>query len=389
MTPPPRILLLNNEKDVRDELRKIGVHSEGVRVMAPKGVFRAVKLSGVKPIAANILKQEMLSRGGEAAVSHGTIAYSVKSTDVIVFGTLRQFSELAAKLRRHQFGLPELAEKINDSLRRHNKQPGTRRTRVMGILNVTPDSFSDGGRHFSEDAAVARGIEMAREGADIIDVGGESTRPGAKKVSAKDELRRVVPVIRRLKKLVKIPISIDTTKSLVARRALQAGAKIINDVSGLHSDRKIAKVAADFGAALILMHMRGNPRTMQRNPEYPDLIGEILEYFCEGIKIAEDSGVPRSNLIIDPGIGFGKTTGHNLEILARLRELKCLGVPVMVGTSRKSFIGNVLKLPAGERFEGTAATVAVSIQNGADIVRVHDVGQIVRVARMADAIARR
>ena len=395
----PRVLDIVDEAHALRELNAIGVHSDGVRIMAPKGVFRAVKLSEIKPAAANIIKQEMLSRGGEVAVSHGAINQSIKSTDVLIFGTIRQYCDLVSKLKKHQFDLPNLAIEIESVLNTQDKNPPPirfgsgkwtfgKKTYVMGILNVTPDSFSDGEKFSSVDAAVEHGIRMAGEGAGVIDVGGESTRPGAKKVEVKIEVRRVVPVIKRLSRKIKIPISIDTTKSLVARRALEAGAHIVNDVSGLRFDRKIAKVAADFGAPVIIMHMKGRPRTMQLNPRYEDLIREILEYFVEGIKIAESAGVKREKIIIDPGIGFGKTLDHNLEIIRRLKEFKCLGRPIAIGVSRKSMIGRVLGLPVNERLEGTAAAVSASILNGADIVRVHDVAEIKRVARMTDAITR-
>jgi len=395
----PRIIDIKDELQARIELERIGVHADGVRIMIPKSVFRAVKVRGIKPIAANIIKQEMLSRGGEVAVSHGAINQSVKTTDIIIFGNLRQFADLIKKLKRHQFDLPVLASEIEDSIKAHDNNPppikiGKRKfifgkkTYIMGVLNVTPDSFSDGGKFFSANDAVEQALRMEGEGADIIDIGGESTRPGAKKVKVKVEVERVVPVIKRLKKKLKIPISIDTTKSVVARRALEAGAEIINEISGLHFDRKVAKVAADFGAPVILMHIQGRPRTMQESPHYEDLIGEILEYFVQGIKIAEAAGVPREKLIIDPGIGFGKTLQHNLEIILRLRELKCLGRPILIGTSRKSVIGGILGLPVSERLEGTAATVAASIAAGADIIRVHDVSSMKRVTKMTDAIVR-
>jgi dihydropteroate synthase len=395
----PRIINITDESQALRELKEIGVHSDGISIMKPKGVFRAVKVKGIKPVAANIIKQEMLARGGEVAVSHGAINQSVKTTDLIIFGTLKQFCELLPKLEKHQFDLPALASEITNSLDVHERDPlpikiGKRkfvfgkRTYLMGILNVTPDSFSDGGKFFSVDAAVKRAIQMEREGADIIDVGGESTRPGAKSVGVAEELRRVIPVIKRLRRNLKIPVSIDTTKSIVARRALEAGAKIINDISGLNFDKKIAEVAADFDVPVVLMHIKGRPRTMQRNPRYKDLMVEILEYFAKGIKIAESAGVKREKLIVDPGIGFGKTLENNLEILRRLSELKCLGMPILVGTSRKSVIGRILGLPPGERAEGTAATVAAAIINGADVVRVHDVKSLKRVAKMTDAVVR-
>lgn len=262
------------------------------------------------------------------------------------------------------------------------------RTYVMGILNVTPDSFSDGGLYQSVELAVRRAREMVGQGADIVDIGGESTRPGAQPVSLKEELGRVLPVIEELARVIDVPISVDTMKAEVARRALEAGAHIINDVSGLHADPGVARVVADYGAAVVIMHMKGTPGTMQHNPTYECVVSEIGSYLKRAVEGAVEAGIARDRIIVDPGIGFGKTTEHNLTILRRLREFKALGQPLLVGTSRKSLIGNVLNLPANERLEGTAATVAASIMNGADIIRVHDVKEMKRVAVMTDAIVR-
>lgn len=395
----PRVIEIPGEGQAQKEIEMIGVREYGVKIMGPKAVFRAVKVCGLKPIAANILKQEMLSRGGEAAISHGALDLSVKKTDVLIFGTLRQFRELTEKLMKHQFDLPGIAKEIASLLASYEADPPPikagklkmsfgKRTYIMGILNVTPDSFSDGGKYYSVDAAAERALQMEKDGADIIDIGGESTRPGAKRVSAREERGRVIPVIKKLKGKLKIPISIDTTKSAVARSALEAGARIINDISGLHFDYKIAKVAADFKAPLIIMHIQGRPRTMQKDPRYGDLIAEMLEYFSRGIKIARSAGVLEERIIIDPGIGFGKTLEHNLEILKRLKEFKSLGRPISVGVSRKSFIGKLLNAPVDGRLEGTQAAVCASIMNGADIVRVHDVLQVAKAAKVADSIAR-
>ncbi len=258
------------------------------------------------------------------------------------------------------------------------------RTHLMGILNVTPDSFSDGGEYFSGDAAVSRGLRMIDEGADCIDIGGESTRPGADPVATEEEIRRVIPVIRELAKLTRVPLSIDTTKSEVAERALDAGAVIVNDISGLRADPALAEVAARYRATLVIMHSKGTPRTMQQDPSYDDVIGEISAYLQNAIILAERAGV--GQIIVDPGIGFGKDLRHNLEILRRLRELQSLDHPVLVGPSRKSFIGKLLDLPVAQRIEGTSAAVAIAIMNGANIIRVHDVREMKRVATVVDAV---
>lgn len=262
------------------------------------------------------------------------------------------------------------------------------RVLLMGVLNVTPDSFSDGGRFLETDDAIRQAETLAEEGADLIDIGGESSRPGAVAVPIEEEIRRVVPVIERLARRLRIPISIDTTKAGVARRAVAAGARIINDISALRMDPDMAPLAAREGVPVVLMHMQGTPGDMQAHPVYDDVVREISAFFETRIRFAEQSGISRERIVLDPGIGFGKTIDHNLEILARLDEFRSLGRPVLIGPSRKSFIGRVLELPVEERLEGTAAAVAVGILNGASIIRVHDVRAMGRVSRMAKAIER-
>jgi dihydropteroate synthase len=231
---------------------------------------------------------------------------------------------------------------------------------------------------------------MASQGADIIDIGGESTRPGAEPLTDEEELRRILPVIERIAAELPVPISVDTYKARVARKALAAGASIVNDISGLRFSPDMARVVADHGAAVVLMHIKGTPRDMQMNPVYGDVVGEIMDYLEESAAIALKAGVGRERILVDPGIGFGKTVQHNLEIIDRLDEFRTLGFPTVLGTSRKRFIGTVLNIPEPrDRVEGTAATVALAIQRGAHIVRVHDVGYMMKVARMTDAIVRR
>ena len=259
----------------------------------------------------------------------------------------------------------------------------------MGILNVTPDSFSDGGRYLDAKRAIDYAHQMIEDGADIIDIGGESSRPGALPVSIDEELTRVLPVIEALVDGTDALISIDTYKPAVARNALQAGAHIVNDITAL-GDADMAGVVAGTGAGLILMHMKGVPRTMQRSPVYQDLIPEILTFLRHRVDKAHGEGVCPGRIIIDPGIGFGKTTEHNLKILRSLDLFRSLDKPILIGTSRKAFIGKILNLPnADDRLEGTAATVAWAIAHGADVVRVHDVKAICQVAQMTDAIYRR
>lgn len=264
------------------------------------------------------------------------------------------------------------------------------RTLIMGVLNVTPDSFSDGGHYFEPHSAIAHALEMEAAGADLIDIGGESTRPGSKGVSAQEELRRILPVLEGLRGTLKIPISIDTSKSEVAEAAIRAGAEIVNDVTGLHADARIAEVAKRHTLPLILMHMRGEPRTMHKGPFARDVMKDVVEAFQRSVAVAEKAGVVRSQIVLDPGLGFGKSYEQNYELMARLPELQSMGFPLLMGASRKSFVGKALGgVRKDERAWGTAATVAAAAFGGAHLVRVHDVAQMVQVARVADAIVNR
>jgi len=266
------------------------------------------------------------------------------------------------------------------------------RTLVMGVLNVTPDSFSDGGKFFRAADAVRAALAMQRAGADIVDIGAESTRPGSEGISESEELARLLPALRALRGRLKIPISVDTQKAGVAEAAVRAGAEIVNDTSGLNNDPRIAEVAARFGAPLILMHMRGTPRTMQKGPFAKNVLRDVVSGLRHSAAVARRAGVNRSQIILDPGIGFGKSFSQNYELLARLPELAKLGYPLLVGTSRKGFLGVTLArkgkaLPPERRIWGTASSVAAIILNGAHIVRVHDVAEMVQVARVADCVA--
>jgi len=264
-----------------------------------------------------------------------------------------------------------------------------RRTLVMGILNVTPDSFSDGGLFLREADAVRRAEEMAGEGADLVDVGGESSRPGADPLPLEEELDRVLPVVEALATRIPVPISVDTYKAEVARRAAGAGAALVNDISALRFDPGMASTVAELGVPVILMHMLGTPRTMQQDPRYGDVAAEVRDWLAERVAFAEAAGIARERIWVDPGFGFGKTPDHNLELLRRLGELRAIGCPIVSGWSRKNTIGRVLGgLPPEDRLEGTAAAVALSIAYGAAVVRVHDVKEMARVARMADAVVR-
>ena len=265
----------------------------------------------------------------------------------------------------------------------------SKKTYIMGILNVTPDSFSDGGLYFDKSTAVKRAFQMVEEGADIIDIGGESTRPGSEPITIEEELRRTIPVIESLSKEIRIPLSIDTYKSEVAKRALDVGASIVNDISGLRFDPEMPEVVSEYKVPVVIMHTRGRPRDMQQNPVYEALIPEIMDYLRAGMIIARKSGIAEDKMIIDPGLGFGKTYEHNLKIIYNLREFALLKKPILIGPSRKAFIGRILgDVPVTERLEGTAAAVAISIMNGANIIRAHDVKEMLKVAKVADAVKR-
>lgn len=393
----PRLLHVETEVDARREILRVGADPAGIDRMAAKMLNRLVALVQVPCRAANILKQEMLSVGGDAAVARGSVACSIPETDVILIGTLKQLRQVESRLSYQPFGLRELAGELRALLARLDQLPthlagrscrlSLDRPRIMGILNVTPDSFSDGGCYFSLQAALEKGRELAREGADVIDVGGESTRPGSRPVSIQEETDRVVPVIEALHKEVSCPLSVDTSKSPVAAAAIAAGAEFVNDISGLQFDAEMATTVARGGAGLFLMHTRGRPDTMQTDVRYRNLVAEVIACLRDSIVAAERAGVARDRLAIDPGIGFGKSAEGNLELLRRLGEFHSLGCPVLLGTSRKAFIGKVLneQNPAG-RLYGTLATVALGVQQGVMMHRVHDVGPARETALMAWAI---
>jgi dihydropteroate synthase len=395
-----KILHIQHPDEAAEILRKIGVDPYGITAMAPKTRHLNLLVRKQPCRVANILKQEMLSIGGDAAVARGAVSCSIDASDVMVMGTVKQITSLAAKLDQQPFGLRNLGRDIKDILTRYDSKDFvlktsrrkitlTAKTHIMGILNVTPDSFSDGNQYFNTQKAIDRGLQMVDEGADIIDIGGESTRPGAEPVRATEEIKRVLPVIEGLTRKTKIPLSIDTTKSKVAKAALQAGAEIVNDVSALQADKKMISVVKDAAAALILMHMRGNPQNMQTGDlHYDDIMFDIIDYFGKVCHAAISRGIQKACLVLDPGIGFGKTAEDNFKIIRSLADLKVLGLPVMIGTSRKSFIGKVTGDHPQDRLEGTAATVVAAILNGCRIVRVHDVAEIKKVAAVADAIAR-
>lgn len=389
-----RVLQFRHIDEVTTRLTHMGCDPAGIAIMAPKAIFRTVFVEGVPAKAANLLKQTFLAKGAEVAVARGTADLSIERTAVLICGTMKHYRLALSQLRQQPWGLPDLAAAVEKALKQDVNPPqrkyevnGTSweikpgRTLIMGILNLTPDSFSDGGRHNAPEAAVAQALAMVDDGADIIDVGAESTRPyGAEKIDASEELNRLLPVLEKILAVVKVPVSVDTYKSEVAARALAIGAHVINDIWGLQQDSAMADLAARHGVPVVVMHNRSLAESKR------DIMSEMAEFFRRSVEIGLRAGISEDRFIIDPGIGFGKNSAQNLEVLGRLSELKSLGYPILVGTSRKRFIGEILGLPVEQRAEGTGATVVSSIQNGASIVRVHDVKMAKRMAAMTDAL---
>ncbi|MFA5145121.1 MAG: dihydropteroate synthase [Candidatus Omnitrophota bacterium] len=370
-------------------MREIRVDPYGIEIMLPKAVPYLIKLDSVSNITANILKQEMLSLGGDAAVARDALTGRTKKTNCLLIGNFSQFNRLSQKLNKQPFGLNKLAESLIRILNNYQREEFAlnigryklnvgKRAHIMGVVNLTPDSFSGDGLYKGQGKLTLANIvkrvkRLVKDGADIIDVGGESSRPGARPVSVKEELKRIVPVIKILSKNIPVPISVDTYKPEVARQALENGAVIVNDITGL-KDLKMAKAVARYKAGVVIMHMRGNPRVMQKNLKYGSLIEEITDYLDKAIDRAQEAGIGKEKIVIDPGIGFGKSADHNLEILKRLREFKVLGRPILVGTSRKAFIRKILGMQ-GQTI-GTVSSCVLAAESGANIVRVHDVKEV-------------
>ncbi|MEA3485574.1 MAG: dihydropteroate synthase, partial [Candidatus Aerophobetes bacterium] len=369
----------------------------GRQILASKTSFHLIKLESISSRAANLLKQEMLGIGADAGIKKEIASFDVKKSDILLMGTESQYKKLIPRLKRQPFGLATIASQLKQALNnfeqrkfvislRDKKLDLRKKVAVMGVLNVTPDSFYDGGRYIEQDKALRRVESMIKEGADLIDIGGESTRPGAKRVGTDEELQRVIPVISEIRKFFDILISVDTYKADVAREAIETGANLINDISGLRFDSELKKVIAKYDVPVVIVHIKGTPGNMQNNPQYECLMGEITSYLRNSIKIAEEAGISPDKIIVDPGIGFGKTTEHNLEIIRRLGELKSLGKSILIGASRKSFIGNILKLPLSERLEGSLAIASLSVFQGAHIIRTHDVKETRRALDITKAI---
>lgn len=378
------------------ELEKIGFPPSRAGKLAAETLSLHLKVEGIDD--AMVPSLENIAHGLATRLIVPPISSENSGNhDLFLSGTPSQLEKLAATIEKESPGLNEISIELRRLLKNIGRTRFTipcrtktlklgERTLVMGAINVTPDSFSDGGVFFQRDRAVARALEMVDEGADLIDIGGESTRPGSKAIDAQEELLRIIPVVKKVAAQTEIPISVDTRRARVAREALEAGGQIVNDVSALRSDPEMAEVVASYEAPVVLMHMLGTPETMQQDIHYVSLFSEIMQSLRQSMDLACKAGVDLEKIIIDPGIGFGKTVDHNLAIIKQLFQFRILGRPILIGTSRKSFIGEILNLDVNQREEGTIASVVAAILNGAHIVRVHNVRNAVRAARITDAI---
>jgi len=379
------------------ELEKLKVHPHGIELMLPKCHTLPLKIKAIDPRGANILKQEMLGLGGDAAVPEDVFSFTGKVVDVFLIGTRKHYAFLAEKLRHQPFGLKKIGKALRGLLEREAHFPETlklgdrvfrykERTLIMGVLNVTPDSFSDGGRFFSAEDAIAHGLALEADGADVVDIGGESTRPGSDPVSADEEIARILPVIKGIREKSSVPISIDTAKAAVARAALESGADMVNDISGFLFDPELPGLVAEAGVPCVIMHTSEKPRIMQKHTAYEDLLYDVLNHLRSSVEQGRSRGITPENIIVDPGIGFGKTPADSMKLLKDLKVFQSLGHPVLVGPSRKSFLGALLNVPADRRLQGTAASIAIAVWNGASMVRVHDVREMKQVVMVADGI---
>lgn len=405
---------IKNETEARKLISSLGVSPEGVRILSPKTIQAAFKIEGIKSWEANIIKQHLLSLGSDAAIERRALVKDIK-TSILIFGNLSQLRKLSEKLKTQPFSLREVSENITAFLDNLNEERFTflARSKVLkiskpiicGIINITADSFSGDGllrkvstyakasadRQNSKSKVKSLALEkaeaMIKAGAKIIDIGGESTRPFAKPLKPQVEIRRVMPILRALRKeFKKTPLSVDTYKYRVAKAAVAEGADILNDITALRSSPQIATLIKKYKLGCILMHMKGRPQTMQIKPGYKDVTVEIMDFFKERLEFCSSKGIEKAQILIDPGIGFGKRPEDNNKIIKELYKFKVLGQPIFLGLSRKSFIGKILKAEVGERLIGTIAASTVSLVNGANILRVHDVKETAQAIKVVSKI---
>jgi dihydropteroate synthase len=387
---------ISSTADLKHFLAEIDVPPEELEGLADSFLHATIRMEGVDTRAANLIKSIVETIGGGFAMRKEAHAYTVRETDVLVSGSRRTLRMLARKIKGEPFGLDAISQEIVSCLdagirtmRWGNRLLDfTHKTYVMGILNATPDSFYPASRSATLKEALSSVAQMVEAGVDIVDIGGESTRPGSDPVELEEEIKRVIPVVQAIRRESDIMLSVDTRKGELAERALDAGADIINDISGLTHDSSLAKLVARRGVPVVLMHIRGVPKTMQKQPGYKSTISEILRELAPAVSHALSAGIAADRIIIDPGIGFGKRIQDNLRIIKELASLKSLTFPIMVGLSRKSFIGEILERPVEKRLIGTVTANTLAVINGANIIRVHDVGDAVEMIKIIDSVRR-
>ncbi|WP_251860170.1 dihydropteroate synthase [Clostridium sp. Marseille-Q2269] len=386
-----------NKNSFPEELSKIGVHDGSINIFMNKNSITPLKIFNVLAPAANIIKQELMALGGDCAINKYCVNCKVETSDIILLGTDRQYKKLLGKLKYMTFfRIQEIAVELENYIKNNGvvrtilkdgREISYENLRVMGIINCTPDSFYEGSRKNSIEDALKTAEKMLKEGVEILDIGGESTRPGSDPVDEEEEIKRVVPVIREIKNKFKDAIiSIDTYRANTAKAAIEAGADIVNDISAMKYDENMVKVVKEYDVPVILMHIKGKPKDMQIDPVYEDLMKEIHFYFNERIDYCKAHGIREDKIILDPGIGFGKTVEHNLKLMNRIEELKSFNLPVLLAASRKSIIGKVLGDVPEERLEGTIALSCLAVDAGLQMVRVHDVKENIRAIRMLEAV---
>ncbi|MCM8823240.1 MAG: dihydropteroate synthase [Candidatus Omnitrophica bacterium] len=398
-------LVIRNIGEIKKNMKDIGVSSQGVEIMAPKGIFKVFKVEEISSPAANIIKQYMLSLGSDAAIPKDAF-FRRKKFSLLIFGTTYQLKKLAEKLNSQPFGLSDLSKKLTDNFLKQTEPHLSFRARgrvlnmdepiVCGILNVTPDSFSGDGllkNNITESELknlVFKRIEsMISKGAKIIDIGGESSRPYSKPIKEDEEIRRVIPVLKMVRKeFPKVFLSIDTYKYKVAKEAVDEGVDIINDITALRKSPQMVSLISKYNLGCILMHMKGTPRTMQNNPQYKDVVEEIFEFLEKRVNFCLKNGINKEQIMVDPGIGFGKSVDDNLKIINKLYIFKSLGLPIFLGISRKSFIGKILNVDIDKRLIGSISALVVSLINGANVFRVHDVEETCQTLRLVYSILR-
>lgn len=389
-----RVISFDSAEAIKRELEGIGVDDRALPIFAGKSQTVAFKLYRLTCAQANVLKQTALAIGADCAIHRDVIKGAVKISDAILFGTRRQLDTMIGRMDEQPF-LIEPCFQIKQGLELLDRRPVLKikgqmwemnRTYIMGVLNLTPDSFYRGSRYLDPGPVIEAARQMEQSGADLIDVGAESTRPGACMTSAQEEIERLKPVLKRVVETVHLPVSVDTYKAEVARYAIDCGASLINDVSGLRSDQAMARLLAGCDVGVVLMHTKGEPRTMQDNPVYDNLMEELHQYFRERLQFAVEQGIDLDRVAIDPGLGFGKRLEDNYTIIRRLREFSVFSRPILVGPSRKSFVGVPFGLPPEERLEGTLGLSAILIEQGCNLLRVHDVLEARRVSQLVDLV---